>query len=56
MSALGPEYTTGYFKHVQKHEEIFQAADRLAKELENELVDSDNETATELDAKEEGNV
>ncbi|CAF1142714.1 unnamed protein product, partial [Didymodactylos carnosus] len=50
-----PEYTTGYFKHVQKHEEIFQAADRLAEELENELVVSDNETSAAWDDKEEEN-
>ncbi|CAF1446457.1 unnamed protein product, partial [Didymodactylos carnosus] len=42
LSSLGPEHAIGYFKHVEKHEEIFKTADRLAEELDNEIIDSDD--------------
>jgi len=44
LSSLGPEHAIGYFKHVEKHEQIFKTADKLAEELDNEIIDSDDES------------
>ncbi|CAF1329839.1 unnamed protein product [Didymodactylos carnosus] len=43
----GPEHAEAYFKHVKKHEQAFQTADKLVEEMETDLVDDDDEGAKE---------
>ncbi|CAF1544458.1 unnamed protein product [Didymodactylos carnosus] len=39
---MGPEDVGPYFDHVKKHEEIFKAADKIAGEMDNDLIDDDD--------------
>ncbi|CAF1627565.1 unnamed protein product, partial [Didymodactylos carnosus] len=39
LSSVGPEHVKPY--HVRKHEEIFKAADKIAEEMDNDLIDED---------------
>ncbi|CAF1457470.1 unnamed protein product [Didymodactylos carnosus] len=42
LSALAPEHAAGYFEHAEQYEEIFKR-DKIAEELESDLIDSDDE-------------
>ncbi|CAF1086571.1 unnamed protein product [Didymodactylos carnosus] len=41
LSSIDPNHVKPYFDHVKKHEEIFKAADKIAEEMENDLIDED---------------
>ncbi|CAF0829317.1 unnamed protein product [Didymodactylos carnosus] len=40
--SLAPEHAAGYFEHAEQYEEIFKR-DKIAEELESDLIDSDDE-------------
>ncbi|CAF1149687.1 unnamed protein product [Didymodactylos carnosus] len=48
LAACDPEHASGYFTYVHKHEEIFKTADKIAEELENDLIDGDDDIDNEM--------
>ncbi|CAF4548983.1 unnamed protein product [Didymodactylos carnosus] len=50
LSSVGPEHVRSYYEHMLKHEEIFRAADKIAEELETDLIDDDDVDDTLIEA------